>query len=307
VEKIKLTCGELTPVTGLMIVPHDVSEKLPAVLYVDGRGKKTDAGAGDIIEKIYTDSGKIVFAVDVRGFGETKDNPGKNESKHENNEHRNAVISAYVGKTLIGQRVQDITMAKEYLMGREEVDTAGISIVGIDRAGTSVLHAAALDGDFKEIVIRLWSDTSWTTMVESPTVKNNLTHVVPSALKYYDLPDLVEAASPRPVTYAVEPVISTAVIEMAGQQKGTLLGQNYPNPFSHSTTIIYRLPSAGKVSLKVYNSQGREVAVLVDRYQEADRYEIQWNGKLPGTGIFYYRLSLDGEELETRKMSSVRY
>lgn len=200
-EKIKLSSGDLVPITGLLFTPYKTTTTMPAVLYVDGRGKNTDAEQGGIIERVYADSGKVVFAIDVRGFGETADNPSANESKHGNKEHRNAVISGYVGLTLIGQRVQDISIAREFLLSRDEVDASELSIVGIERAGTAVLHSAALEKNFKEVTIRMWSDTSWITVVESPTVLNNLTHVVPGAMEYYDLPDLVNAISPRRVIY----------------------------------------------------------------------------------------------------------
>jgi cephalosporin-C deacetylase-like acetyl esterase len=390
VEKILLRSGNLTPVTGLMFVPDDLSGSAPAVLYVDGRGKKADAGVGAIVEQAYVDAGKAVFTVDVRGFGETADNPARNELKHGNVEHRNAVISGYAGKTLIGQRVQDISLAKEYLMARAEVDTAEISIAGIDRAGTAVLHAAALDPDFKEVTIRSWSDTSWVTMVETPTALNNLTHVVPSALKYYDLPDLVRAISPRPVSYdrsydtrlrdlqvsygELDPPFSSEVFDYQitnvtrssvritpavynayanpsvsgggsyslGERDTTVqilvtaeggvsetiyrvtipakpagihdpgtgnesaLLQNYPNPFGECTTISYALPSGGKVTLRVINQLGQEMAVLVDTYQSPGRYELRLPGETLDTGFYFSQLSLDGVVLDSGTMSVIR-
>ena len=108
IEKGKITYRNHVPVTTLTFIPQNNTEKLPAVLYIDGRGKKQDAGDFGLIEQVYLDSGYIVMSVDVRGFGETADNPAKNESKHNNLEHRNGVISLYLGKTLPGQRVTDI-------------------------------------------------------------------------------------------------------------------------------------------------------------------------------------------------------
>jgi len=57
------------------------------------------------------------------------------------------------------------------------------------------------------------------------------------------------------------------------------LHQNYPNPFNPSTTIPFDLPQAAEVRLAIYDLQGREVAVLVDRWMEAGRYRVVWGGR----------------------------
>ncbi|MEM8486874.1 MAG: T9SS type A sorting domain-containing protein [Bacteroidota bacterium] len=74
-----------------------------------------------------------------------------------------------------------------------------------------------------------------------------------------------------------------------------LLGfdQNFPNPFSQSTTLRYSLPQTMQVRLAVYDLLGREVAVLVNAQQEAGIYTAQFDaGSLPA-GIYLARIELD--------------
>jgi len=70
--------------------------------------------------------------------------------------------------------------------------------------------------------------------------------------------------------------------------------QNYPNPFNPTTTIRYDLPSAVKVTLKVYDLLGREVATLVNEPQQPGRYQITFNAGLLASGVYYYRLDAGG-------------
>lgn len=212
IDKIKITQNQDVPIPALLFKPTELSGNLSAVLYVDGRGKNTEAKEGGVIEQYVLDSGKIVLAVDLRGFGETTDDPSKNNTKHWNLEHRNAAISLYIGKPLIGQRVNDIQKTMKVLKSLNNIDTNHISIVGIDRAGTAVIHAAALDNSYKEIYLRR-ADTSWVEMVAAPLDSNNMTHVIPNALTRYDLGDLLDAMAPRPIYFLAEPEIKLPVLK----------------------------------------------------------------------------------------------
>ena len=62
------------------------------------------------------------------------------------------------------------------------------------------------------------------------------------------------------------------------------LEQNYPNPFNPSTSIRYTVPSVtlseveeSRVSLKVYDVLGNEVATLVNEEKPAGSYEVKFN------------------------------
>ena len=83
------------------------------------------------------------------------------------------------------------------------------------------------------------------------------------------------------------------------------LEQNYPNPFNPSTTIKYSVPYTGRVTLKVYNMLGQEVATLVDEEQNTGEHEAQFEPKGKATGAYFYRLQVGGH-VETRKFVLLR-
>ncbi len=95
----------------------------------------------------------------------------------------------------------------------------------------------------------------------------------------------------------------TSVNEMNSSKIPTqfVLNQNYPNPFNPSTVISYQLPVISKVTLKIYDVLGREVATLVNEEQSAGWREVQWNAKLFSSGIYFYTLRA-GSFLETKKL-----
>jgi hypothetical protein len=72
------------------------------------------------------------------------------------------------------------------------------------------------------------------------------------------------------------------------------LGQNYPNPFNPTTKISYTIPETGLVTLKVYNIVGEHVAELVNKTQEAGKYEIEFNGSSLSNGVYFYELKANG-------------
>jgi hypothetical protein len=90
-----------------------------------------------------------------------------------------------------------------------------------------------------------------------------------------------------------------------GLPKEFVLGQNHPNPFNPSTTVSYRLPVKNRVTLKVYDVLGREVATLVDEIQDAGFKSVQWDATDIATGVYFYRIKA-GKFAGVKKMMLVR-
>ena len=91
------------------------------------------------------------------------------------------------------------------------------------------------------------------------------------------------------------------------------LEQNYPNPFNPSTTIKFSIPKSSRVTLKVYNTLGKEVASIVDDYRQAGEYSEGFAATSGLTsGIYFYKLTAvpDGRQagdfLDTKKMMLIK-
>jgi len=84
-----------------------------------------------------------------------------------------------------------------------------------------------------------------------------------------------------------------------------MLYQNYPNPFNPVTKIKYGLPNNGYVKLTVYDELGKEVAVLVDGYRQANTYEAVFDATNLPSGVYYYKLEAEGFS-DTKKMVIIK-
>ncbi|PIS27569.1 MAG: hypothetical protein COT43_09880, partial [Candidatus Marinimicrobia bacterium CG08_land_8_20_14_0_20_45_22] len=73
------------------------------------------------------------------------------------------------------------------------------------------------------------------------------------------------------------------------------LQQNYPNPFNASTTITYSIPKEANICLEVFDPSGRKIIELVNRRQSAGSYSVRWNAERFGSGLYFYRLLMNGQ------------
>ncbi|RPI68541.1 MAG: T9SS C-terminal target domain-containing protein, partial [Ignavibacteriales bacterium] len=83
------------------------------------------------------------------------------------------------------------------------------------------------------------------------------------------------------------------------------LQQNYPNPFNPSTKITYSIPQKSFVTIKVYNSLGEEVSVLVNEHKDGGSYNVDFNAADLSSGIYFYKIEADNFS-EIKKMILLR-
>lgn len=76
--------------------------------------------------------------------------------------------------------------------------------------------------------------------------------------------------------------------------KGFNLYQNYPNPFNPATTIKYEIPGYNYVTLKIYDTLGREIATLVNEYMSKGIYEYKFDAAEYNlsSGVYFYELKI---------------
>ncbi len=83
------------------------------------------------------------------------------------------------------------------------------------------------------------------------------------------------------------------------------LDQNYPNPFNPSTVISYQLPASSKVSLKVFDVLGRQVAELVNGQVQAGYHQVTFDAGNLASGMYIYRLQARNTVI-TKKLTLIK-
>lgn len=125
----------------------------------------------------------------------------------------------------------------------------------------------------------------------------------PAGFTYPNVADVIRVTINGGTAVSVDPID-----EVPNQFQ---LHGNYPNPFNPTTTIRYEIGQTGNVSLTVYNMLGQRVAELINGAQNSGVYEVTWDGRdisgqTAASGVYLYRLSLDGRQSETRIMTLLK-
>ena len=77
---------------------------------------------------------------------------------------------------------------------------------------------------------------------------------------------------------------------------------NYPNPFTHSTTIPFTLTEVERVRISVYDVLGRKVAVVVDRRYGVGRHEVIFDAHGLPPGVYFYQIRTASKRIVHKMM-----
>jgi hypothetical protein len=81
------------------------------------------------------------------------------------------------------------------------------------------------------------------------------------------------------------------------------LYQAYPNPFNPTTTIEYDVKQRSFVTLRVYNTLGQEIRILINKEQDAGQHSIQFDGKGLSSGSYFYEIIIEGPDGTTTRQT----
>jgi cephalosporin-C deacetylase-like acetyl esterase len=198
IEKLVYDSEPGIQIPALLFTPETGgSSRKPALVYVNGRGKA--AGVSEDVEP-FVKSGFVVLSIDARGMGETRWKNENNPTDFERyfGDYDSAMTAILIGKTMPGMRAQDITRGVDLLAARSDVDASNIFGFGKDAGAVPMLYAAVLDNRIRRVALEgMLESYGW--IIQHRIHRQIFEQIVPGALKYFDLPDLVAALVSRPV------------------------------------------------------------------------------------------------------------
>jgi len=83
------------------------------------------------------------------------------------------------------------------------------------------------------------------------------------------------------------------------------LDRAYPNPFNPTTTLSFAIPVDSKVTLSIYNLQGREVVSLINGNMDAGYHSLIWNANAYASGVYFVKM-VAGDFVNTQKLMLIK-
>ncbi|WP_436489593.1 alpha/beta hydrolase family protein [Chitinophaga sp. ARDCPP14] len=194
-EKLLLRSENEPPLPFILMRPPGNSAVQKVVICMNDEGKRTLLDSTVLLQS-YLQKGYAVLLPDLRGIGETADGAAFNHPKFYNREYRNVMSSLHIGRPLIGQRVTDLLLLLDYLQSDQEFQKTRIDIKASGATALVALHAAVIDPRINRLQIDQYPD-SFITMIRRIMKKDQYSNIIPGALQYYDVPDLVRMMDKR--------------------------------------------------------------------------------------------------------------
>lgn len=106
-------------------------------------------------------------------------------------------------------------------------------------------------------------------------------------------------------TYDPMPLVDGSTCHpTAPNLSGNSLISNYPNPFSSTTTIVFR-SAGGHITIRLADGEGRWLQTIVDADYPPGSYTVTFDGSRLGNGIYYAHFQ-DKTQQSVRRISKMR-
>ena len=79
----------------------------------------------------------------------------------------------------------------------------------------------------------------------------------------------------------------------------------YPNPFNPVTHFSYSIPEDGFVQLSIFDINGRKMQELVNQWQSAGIYPVEWNATDFSSGVYIIKM-ISNDVLSTQKIALIK-
>jgi hypothetical protein len=90
-------------------------------------------------------------------------------------------------------------------------------------------------------------------------------------------------------------------LEALKTQHSTLKIDIYPNPGRGKSDFRFLISDFGRVTIKIFDVHGREIATIIDKKLPAGEHSVSWDAEGLPSGIYYYRLQ-SGNQTGTGKI-----
>lgn len=140
--------------------------------------------------------GYAALVIEQRCFGERKDNRPPDVASLGRSCHHASMTTLLLGRTMIGERVWDVSRAIDALSEFSEINTGQIGCMGNSGGGTITYYATCLD---ERIGIAMPSCSVCTLRDSIATIDHCEDNYIPGILRYFEMGDLAGLIAPRPL------------------------------------------------------------------------------------------------------------
>jgi cephalosporin-C deacetylase-like acetyl esterase len=197
-QKIDIVRDTDIHIPGLLMNRTGSTQKKPALLFIDEKGKWEGfrqggilARSGRFLQSELDGNEPLILSIDITGLGELAPQPSTYDLAPWNNtENVLTYLSVALNKPVMGLRIRDALAALNYIVNRTDVDAERVMVGGRGIGAVVALHAAFLHDNISKVIC-MDMLSHYAAIAGTYTNEWSQSIIIPGILKYYDLPDII--------------------------------------------------------------------------------------------------------------------